>query len=617
MMKHLPTRPMIGFYPSVAPATRFEEQNGFSLPDDLSEYSLEQLGELKGEAEKVFKTKYDAYCGEGRVASNDELDELTHIGESIDKIDARVAEARADEEKRLAAAEELANKYAAKADDDSDDADDSEDESESDDDQTDESDDDADADADTDTDAESAESEDSERVAVAASAGKSRTSFAGASRRRGNAGRVPAKPGKGREKIAGFLMSSSAPKFQQGFVGSDALAIASDEMQSHSMVRGMRQDQNGIGKTTVTLGTLGRNIPKELTARPNDEASLTAAIEHAVSFDRLPEKSLTAAAGWCAPSQIIYDFLDIPDAQDLYDLPEVGVSRGGIRFPVQPDFGIAFQDQGFMYTEAELLAQTEDKPCFEVPCVGFDELRLGAVGLCITAGILQQKGYPELVKMYIDGLLVAHQHRISSWSLQKVRAGSTPISIPADSVMGAYGALLNSVEIAVVDIQTRNRLPSTTVIEFVLPTYARAILRADLAYRRGLPVETVTDATLDAHFTARHARVQYVSDYQTGAAGQPGTAPGTDGSTAFVRWPDEIEFIAYPAGTWFRSLNDVIEVGNLYDQAQLKQNKFTALFTEDAIGVGKRGIDSRRYTVPLAVNGAVGAAVELAAPAAG
>ena len=73
----------------------------------------------------------------------------------------------------------------------------------------------------------------------------------------------------------------------------------------------------------------------------------------------------------------------------------------------------------------------------------------------------------------------------------------------------------------------------------------------------------------------------------------------------------------YPSGTWFRSLTDVIEVGNLYDQAQLKRNKFTALFTEDGIAVGQRGIESRVYTVHLDYNGAVGAAETLAGPVSG
>lgn len=609
MNMHLPLSAMgtrSAFAPAVAASTRFAEDTGFTLPDNFADLEPDELSELRKTGEAEFKAKYEQYCGDGRIASNDELEELSRIGDAIDKIESRIETVEADQQKRSETAEELRSKYVgddedgdadADATDDTDDSDTTED--------ADAEDDTEDADADdTDDEDEDEKEKGRDRVAVAASAGRSRTSFAGASRKRGNGNRVPSK-----RHIGGYLMSQSVPKHVSGYVDSFALAKAHDDLYSSSAVRGLRQDPSGAVQHSVTLGTLARQFPKELFA--TEEASLTAAIDRATNEKLLPGNSLTAAAGWCAPSQIIYDFLDIPDAQDLYDLPEVGVERGGLRFPVQPDFGIAFTDKGFLYTEAELLALTEDKPCFEVPCTGFDELRLGAVGLCITAGILQQKGYPEAVKLYIDGLLVAHQHRISSYSLGIVRSGSTPISIPANSVMGAYGALLNSVEIAVVDIQTRNRLPSNTTIEFVLPVYARAILRADLAYRRGVDLEQVTDAQLDAHFTLRHARVQYVSDYQTGGAGQPGVAPGANGATAFVQWPDEIEFLAYPAGTWFRSMQDVIEVGNLYDQAQLKKNKFTALFTEDAIGVGKRGSDSRRYTVPLAVNGAVGAEVAL------
>lgn len=301
----------------------------------------------------------------------------------------------------------------------------------------------------------------------------------------------------------------------------------------------------------------------------------------------------------------------MPAAADLYDLPEVGITRGGLRWPQEPDFGAIYDAIGWLMTEEEAIAQVADKPCFEVPCAGFDEVRLDAIGLCITAGLLQVKGYPEIVKRYIDGALVAHQHKLSKYKIDKVVAGSTPITIPATTTLGATGALLNSVEIAAEDLRTRHRLPSNSTVEVVTTTWARPLIRADLAYRRGVDPKAVTDEEITAYFAARKARVQFISDWQTGGAGQPGVAPGVAGATAFTSYPTQIKFAVYTAGTWFSSLTDVIEIGALYDKAQLQKNKYTALFTEDGIAVGKRGVDSRVYTVTVRPDGSVGAAHDL------
>lgn len=564
----------------------------FDMPETLEGLSVADLDALKAEATEVFKTKYAEATADGRTPTDAELAELEGLNQAVDTIEAAAAEVRAEEDARTEKAEALRAKLMGDATDT--------DEVEGD--EAEETDEDVTTDATAEVDDATAEVD--EQVAVAASAATSK--FAGIAKRRGNSGKVPA----AKAKIDGFLMSQSVPKAKAGFVDTSDLAVAFDNMQSGSLVRSLRQEKHGEARVASSLGTLPRHIPDHLMGR--DEDSLTAAIERATDETLLKsdagEGSLLAAAGWCAPSETTYEFLGIPDAGDLLDLPEVGIARGGLRFPIQPDFGMAFTDKGFLYTEAEAIAQSEDKPCFEVPCVGFDEVRLDAIGLCITAGILQQKGYPEVVKLYIDGILKAHQHRISSYSVQKLVAGSIAVTIPAAQTMGAASALLNSVELAIEDVRTRNRIPRTQTLEVVLPTWANPAMRADLAYRRGVKVQEVSDADLAAAFALRSAKVQYVSDWQTGSAGQPGAAPGETGSTAITKFPGTIDFLVYPAGTWFRSLTDVIEVGNLYDQSQLKRNKFTALFTEDGIAVGKRGFESRKYTVTLDYNGAVGAA---------
>lgn len=617
MASKTPVRPSNRFRLVLPPhsALGFDEAEKFELPAELPT-STKGLEELRAEAERAFLAAHESSTAEGKIPTAEEIEELDRLSDAVAAIEAAHEKVQGEEQARADKAAELRDRVAGASD---------EDESDADADAGDNADADADADtgdsadADTDStdqvDADADADVDKSLVAGAGkgAAGRKKKTFrgVGAASGRRSADQVPEK-----KVHAGFTLNTSLRGAKAGFV--DTLGVAELSDSIHPGV--VRMSPNGNDKREVSLATIERPFESQALL---DEKSTAAEIENAINYvtdeSRLKseqgEGSLVAAGGWCAPSEIIYDYLGIPDAQDLYDMPELGIRRGGIRFPIQPDFGSLFQSPGFQFTEAEAIANYADpnyeKPCFEIPCDGFDEVRLGAIGLCITAGILQNKGFPELVKTYIDGILAAHQHRISAFTVAQVLAKSTAVTINADSVISAFDALLNSLELAQVDITTRHRLPYNTTIEVKLPIWARPALRNDLAKRRGVDVNIVTDAILDAHLASRRIKAQFLSDWQTSGAGAPGVAqPGA--AVPVTRLPSSIQFIAYPAGTWFRSQANVIEVANLYDQAQLRRNRYTALFTEDGIAVGKRGLDSRVYTVPLEYTGGVGEALPLA-----
>lgn len=555
----------------------------FVMPENLAELGAAELDALRTQAEDAFTALYDQATADGATPTTEQLADLEALSGHIQAIDTQATEAT-DAEARAAAAAELRAKVQKPAA-----ADDSDDDTGNGDDTTDG----ADADDTTNgADAQAAAEEVKHQEDAMAAAGRRRTSFAG----------LPADDkGIPEPKVRGYQMNPHVAGYVAGDVTSRELALAYDRMR-HGSSFGNRQGGMG-GTSALGLGSLPREFPEELVA--TDEASLTAALDLATNERNLTGQSLTAAGGWCAPSETLYGFLDIPAASELLSLPEVNINRGGVRFPTQPDFGAVFADPDafFHYTEAEAIAQEDDKPCFEIPCGEFEEVRLDAIGMCITAGILQQKGYPEIVQLYINGLLKNHQHRLSQMGVAAIQDGSTAVTIPASAqTYGAFGALLNSIEMAIVDMRLNQRIPDGTTLEVILPVWAKPLLRADLTHRRSQDGSSVvTDQQLQAHFTARGAAVQYVGEYQSG-----GTAPG--GTTPLTAWPDTIEFLVYPAGTWFRALQNVIEVGMLYDQAQLKQNRYTALFTEDAYAVIKRGTISRAYTVPVSPSGIVGPA---------
>lgn len=564
-----------------------DTEMAFELPDSLPE-DLAELEALRAQAVGELE---DIAPDDGAAPSQEVLDQMRRLDEAITKIDAQIEQVRADVDERSAEAAAIAERVFGNRDgEDEDPADDGEDEQ----DPEDEGEGDEFAAADTDDEAEEAPVDDDQPDAVTAAAqARRKTRFAGAARKRGVDKPADTKP------TFGYVLDANVREYRPGFVDDLDLAKAFGDLAEG---RGNRITGSS-GRSETTFASFVR--PADPKREVRDQATAVDALDYATNEANLEGGSLVAAGGWCAPSETVYEFLGTEAAGDLLSLPEISIKRGGVKFPVEPDFSAIYTDfPGFHQTEAQAQAGTE-KTCTEIPCVGFTDLRLDVIGLCITNGILQDKAWPELTRKYIAEAMKAHQHRLSKYRIDKIVAGSTNVNIPSTNLLGGAGALLNSVELAVEDIRVKHRIPSGTTIEGVAPVWARAVLRADLAYREGVLPEQVTNQMIDAHFALRGARLQFVVDWQNSVIG------GTSAATAF---PGEVKIALYPAGTWYSALEPVINLGIIHDMSLLKVNKQTQLFTEDGIAVGRRKNDSRVYTIPVKVNGQVGLRAPLGGP---
>ena len=408
----------------------------------------------------------------------------------------------------------------------------------------------------------------------------------------------------------GWVMQPGVPGYQPNAkVGFAQLAKQLDTIRPGSRsVRGNRPDKymDGQSFSAQVVSALTRDVEVV-----DDPHALVAAINKATSLvkgERVTAASLTAAGGWCAPSEQLYDFCDVPDATDLLSLPEITINRGGIRWPREPDLSGIFEDFEWFFTEPELEATdpvtgapTAIKQCVEIPCPeDFDEIRLNAVGWCVEAGILQEQGWPELIEWFMRSLTQEHLRALSRRSILNIVAGSGAAKvIPPTSVMGSVASVLNSLALMATNIRLKRGLSRTATIEGIAPSWFFEVLRADLAFREGTDTFAVSDAQILGWLTARNIALQFVGDWQTRSAGLPGNL-GT------LVWPATVDIVLYPAGTWFRSMSNVIELGVMYPKEQLQVNRFTRMFTEDAIAVGKRCGESVQVRIPLDVSGAIG-----------
>jgi hypothetical protein len=435
------------------------------------------------------------------------------------------------------------------------------------------------------------------------------------------------------ERFVSMTASSDAPGSGTALATfADAGALIERRLSTYSSSTRPRKNARKVGKNGFVLE--GRNLtrhgnvafrreyPEDL--RITDGKNAMTVLEHASSERRLPGgsllksveanvaagRSLTAAAGWCAPSETIYDLCMLETVDGILDLPEIQAMRGGFFIPEDggPDFASIFEgigDDGDVILTEYQVENGVEKVCVEIPCPPFVEVRMDVAYVCITGALLQDRGYPEIVTRFSQGAMVALAHKINESKIARIVAASGgPTTIP--TIPGsddAVSQLLSAIELAIEDIKYRNRMARSATLEVVLPAWVIAPMRAALARRRGVLSINVSDAEILALFTTRNAVPRFVYDWQDAFSGLSG---GPGGSARLTEFPDEVQFLVYPAGTWVAAVRDVINLDTVYDNALLTTNQYTALFAEDGFNVMQMCVDSRLYQVGLDPAGIVG-----------
>jgi hypothetical protein len=314
-------------------------------------------------------------------------------------------------------------------------------------------------------------------------------------------------------------------------------------------------------------------------------------VQRAGLESRLPGGSLVAAGGWCAPSETLYDLCQYETVQGILDLPEIGITRGGIRWTQGPDFGDIYTECGFGFTEAEVIAGTAEKTCCIVDCPPFEEIRADLIGLCVKAPLLTQATYPELVRRFMEGALVAHQHKVNAYIINTIEMAAGTSSFAND--LEAISISLGAISLAAVGMRYRYRMGDTTTIEVIAPWWLKVFIKEDLGMRTWNP--DASDAAVNKWFTDRNLSVQWVFDFQ-----DPTVDPAND---CLVVFPDPVKVLMYPAGTWVKGSIDVINVDAVYDSTSLEQNIYTALFIEEGILAVQRCTHTCAVEIPVCASG--------------
>lgn len=330
-------------------------------------------------------------------------------------------------------------------------------------------------------------------------------------------------------------------------------------------------------------------------------------------------ETLVAGGGWCAPSENRYDFFNIACEGGMIDLPTFGVTRGGINFPVSPSLADTFVPALPWYaafsnaTVPWLWTETDDiltvtgstnKPCIRVPCSSMTNVRLECYGICLTAGNLADNAWPESTRNFLRLLMAAHYHASNGrYISQIVTAAGTVITGCTVAGSAAAAPLLSTAELGAWDYRTKFGMCDTDVLEVILPSWAKGVVRADLAKRTGVSdFMCVTDAQIAAWFDCRNLRVQFVDDWQVRATGYPGAA------TAITQYPGLVNMLLYAAGTVARGNGMTLDLGVVRDSTLNAENDFTAAWMEECHLIARFGHEVRNYQIAICPDGTTGAA---------
>ncbi|AKI28662.1 Putative structural protein [Gordonia phage GTE6] len=417
------------------------------------------------------------------------------------------------------------------------------------------------------------------------------------------------------EQTAGGLKIITAAGVRGREAGDELGGIKDLAAAASARIKGL--PTKGVRATTkADIASLQIQFPEDLVASgASDDGQV---LRRAVDESRLEGGELTAA-GWCAPSDVLYDIPgSLTDANaGLLDLPEVQMTRGGLRFRRQVDFGAIYAGgmAGRVMTEAQ--ADSEDpedytKQFYRVDCPDFDEVRADAVYTGATAGILQNHAYPEEVEAQISELIAAHAHRVNAISLARVEtlfAAQNAVNFTGTFGPSISGASLNAIEWLITNERYRYRASESMRFKVVLPIWYKPTFRADYALRTGVDnALAVTDAQIEGWFSDRGASVDWVYDWQDALVGG-GTGVGQ--AATLTAYPTSVKALVYPEGTIVRGRGDIINLEAVYDSVGLTTNDFLRLFMEESLAIAWRAYRGSVATLPIDVNGATGAARDL------
>ncbi len=369
--------------------------------------------------------------------------------------------------------------------------------------------------------------------------------------------------------------------------------LSSRQEVAEAMVAAIEASASGRppGRVPVAVSRADYGEERSLGLDPHENARRIAAVNS-------PE-ALTAGGGTCAPTAVRYELLAVSSAErPVRDsaLAVFGAERGGVRFLPPPKLVDAAGAIGVWSEATDANPGAATKPILIVEGGQEQEVRTGAITNRLGFGQFCARADPESVAAWLDLAAAAHARKAERELLSAIRAGSTAVTTAR--LLGAARDLLAAVDLATAGLRDRHRMADGAPLRTIFPSWARALMRADLARQlAGDATIAVTDAELDRHFAVRSVNVTWSLDLNP---------LGAQAAGALAGFPAAVEWFLFPEGSWLFLDGGELNVGVVRDAELVSRNSYE-WFSETFEAAAHVGVESLAVTSTVCPDGSVAA----------
>jgi len=348
------------------------------------------------------------------------------------------------------------------------------------------------------------------------------------------------------------------------------------------------------------------------------------ALDNKIQLESLTEQAatgnaLTAAGGFCAPLQVLYDIPVIGDVdRPVRDaLNRVTADRGGITY--RPAISGVAQTGGIgIWTAADDTASPQTpKSCVEIACPGIVEAEVQAIYQCLTISNMSARFDPEWADAIVKAQNIAYAKKAENELIRQLTVGST--NVQSKQLLGAVRDTLATLDHVVAYYRNVHRLSQNRNLRWIAPAWLKDMVRADLTRQMvgdGLTVFAVSDAQIAEWFAARNVAVTWHMDgidpadwttTPTLTVPNQAYAPITAGQV-LPPFPDVVSTVLFAEGDWLLMDGGTLDVGVIRDSTLVGENKYQT-FSEGFEMTAFRGIESLHLAMALNPTGASAATV--------
>lgn len=284
------------------------------------------------------------------------------------------------------------------------------------------------------------------------------------------------------------------------------------------------------------------------------------------------ENQPLVAAGFCAPSEPVYDFFSISSLDGLLSIPEVNAPRGRITYPEIIDLPSLLPEVaiGGDYTAADD-SNGVNKPVYTVNCGADRTFELTAHPTRVKFSNFDEMFHPERVSHVTGEVMATAAHNVNlSLISDIVAATDTTTVVNGDTGGGTWVEVVRALAWHSSYIRNHWRMPRNTVLDVIIPDWVISALVADQVARDSSIDYVFEVARIEAALRRINVNVQWVYDWQ---------APVNAGT-----FPTNFNFLMFPSGTVVKMRGMTLDLGVVRDSTLNTTNDFE-LFVETFEGI--------------------------------